>query len=407
MVTDERYDRQTRIKGWNQKKLEDSSAYVIGSGRLSDFMLVDLISIGIGRIYRVGQSEYFPFEKLNPEIYFEQTPEELITLQEADRIIQPDNSQTFVVDCTNDPISKYFSSTISGSKKLKYFSACSSPGSFSFSSIRSGVPLAEYHQEINQKNRQQGLINSMICGAILSDEIRKYLMPLETDMVLEEYEKSLEEPKSLEKKFIQVGAGATGTFAGIALAALGAEILLVDYDTIERSNLNRQFLFYDSIGLNKAEALAQKIRKFGSEKISSLEKKIDERFRIKNFDFSLSCVDNNDARGYMNFASKQSKTPLINCGSSTEGCAASVYVPGKTSCMSCQLGLEPATKKQEKRAAGDCFNPSLIIPNQIAGALVAKVAGDAVNGKYLSYEYQSGIGLESREISEKCFGGCK
>jgi molybdopterin/thiamine biosynthesis adenylyltransferase len=244
---------------------------------------------------------------------------------------------------------------------------------------------------------------------MLTDEIRKYLMPIKSDLVLEEYEKTLSEPGALEKKIVQVGAGATGTFSAMALAHLGADILLIDKDVVHPSNLNRQFLFYDSIGLNKAKALAERIRDFGSGNSYFLEKEIGEDFMVRNFDFMLSCVDNNDARRYMHNASKKSNTPLINCGSSIEGASACVYSPNKTACLECQIGLSEVPEKKDvpKRAVGDCFNPSLIIPNQIAGAFLVKTAYDASKGNYNSWNYQSGLGVEEHAINPKCFGGCK
>ncbi|MEI7718850.1 MAG: ThiF family adenylyltransferase [archaeon] len=406
METSERYDRQTRIAGWNQKKLDESSIYVIGSERLSDFLLADLLSLGFGKIYRVGQSDFFQFQEINPDVVLDQADEKIITSPEADRIITPENPQTIVVDCTNDPVSKFFSSRVSKIKGLKYYSASSSQNSFSFTSLKHEGELMQYHQETNC---DQGLLNSMICSAILADEIRKHLMPLKTDLVLPEYEKTMDEPGKLEKKVIQIGAGATGTFAGIALTSLGADVLFVDYDTVEKSNLNRQFLFYNSIGLNKAKALAEKTREFGSGKIGFLEKKIGPNFQPKGFDFILSCVDNNDARIYMNEASTKSGTPLLNCGSSISGCSAGVYSPGNTACLSCQVGLSEFLEKKNptKRAAGDCFNPSLIIPNQIAGAFAIKTAYDALKGNYSSWEFQSGLGVEDTAIHHTCFAGCK
>jgi len=404
MATAERYDRQTRIVGWDQTKLDKSTAFVIGSEKLSDFLLVDLAALGIGRIFRIGQSNLFPFSELNPEIFLEQTGEEILTSQEADRIISSENPSTVVIDCTNNPKSKFFSSIAAKLKGLKYFSASAGQNSFSFSSEQAGESLFEYHKESGQP---QGPINSMICSAILADELRKYLMPLKTDLVLSEYEREMQEPGRLERKIIQVGAGATGTFTGFALSTLGADLILVDYDTVEKTNLNRQFLFYDSIGLNKANALAEKIRRYGSGKIGFLEKKIAENFRIKNFDFIFSCVDNNDARIYMEEASAQSGIPLVNCGSSIEGCSACVYTPKKTACLTCQTGLKSTKQEVKKRAIGDCFNPSLIITNQIAGALAVKVAYDTSRGLYLSQEYHSGLGIDTQQINDLCFKNCR
>ena len=58
-----------------------------------------------------------------------------------------------------------------------------------------------------------------------------------------------------EATVLILGVGATGSFVASNLAMSGVgSLILVDYDTIELSNLNRQLLFRtEDIGKNKAE----------------------------------------------------------------------------------------------------------------------------------------------------------
>ena len=58
-----------------------------------------------------------------------------------------------------------------------------------------------------------------------------------------------------------VGCGALGSMAAMQLAASGVgHIIIVDFDTVDISNLQRQFFFKTSdVGKNKAEILAQRI----------------------------------------------------------------------------------------------------------------------------------------------------
>jgi sulfur carrier protein ThiS adenylyltransferase len=52
------------------------------------------------------------------------------------------------------------------------------------------------------------------------------------------------------------GCGGLGSNAAVALARAGVgKIILVDFDTVELSNLNRQYYFQQDIGSPKAEAL--------------------------------------------------------------------------------------------------------------------------------------------------------
>lgn len=52
------------------------------------------------------------------------------------------------------------------------------------------------------------------------------------------------------------GCGGLGSNCAVALARLGiGHLVIADFDTIVESNLNRQYFFYDQIGLTKASAL--------------------------------------------------------------------------------------------------------------------------------------------------------
>ena len=52
------------------------------------------------------------------------------------------------------------------------------------------------------------------------------------------------------------GAGGLGSNAAIALIRAGVQnIVIADYDCVEKSNLNRQYFFTDQIGMSKVEAL--------------------------------------------------------------------------------------------------------------------------------------------------------
>ena len=61
----------------------------------------------------------------------------------------------------------------------------------------------------------------------------------------------------LEKVCIGVaGAGGLGSNATMALIRAGVRnVVIADYDSVEKSNLNRQYFFADQIGMPKVEAL--------------------------------------------------------------------------------------------------------------------------------------------------------
>ncbi|MCB2219381.1 MAG: sulfur carrier protein ThiS adenylyltransferase ThiF [Bacteroidetes bacterium] len=74
--------------------------------------------------------------------------------------------------------------------------------------------------------------------------------------------KSLAEIKKiLKKKSIGIaGAGGLGSNCAVALARVGVgKIVIADFDTISKQNLNRQYFFLEQIGQKKVFALADNI----------------------------------------------------------------------------------------------------------------------------------------------------
>lgn len=61
------------------------------------------------------------------------------------------------------------------------------------------------------------------------------------------------------------GLGGLGSNTAVWLARLGVgRLLLVDFDKVELSNLNRQYYFLDEVGEYKAQALVKRLRKINS-----------------------------------------------------------------------------------------------------------------------------------------------
>ena len=70
--------------------------------------------------------------------------------------------------------------------------------------------------------------------------------------------------KNVLKKYTVgiAGCGGLGSNCAVALARVGiGKLIIADFDIIVESNLNRQYFFYDQIGLKKAQALKENINK--------------------------------------------------------------------------------------------------------------------------------------------------
>jgi molybdopterin/thiamine biosynthesis adenylyltransferase len=406
MSENNRYDRQQRIENWDQNKITSASICLIGSDRLSDFLLADFLSMGFGNILRIGYSDFFEFEKINPQINLEQNGEFLASRSEAERMIE----NSIVIDATNDECSKYISSRIAKEKKLPYFSASCDNNSFSLFNSQDYENAGNFHKQINS---DQANLSSIICSAIICDELRKKIMPLKGDISLGSYTyENIHERDCLEDKLriMQIGAGAIGTFASLGLSLINASIFIYDDDRIDDSNLNRQFLFYDSVGLKKAEILAERIKKYTSSNIFGKDKRIENEFQPKGFDAVFSCVDNASARYILNRSCKRYIVPLVNAGSSLNSCDASVSFTNKTLCLDCQRGFKLTEKyleERERRGSAKCFHPSIIISNQIAGGLMVNALLKSMNGVYEKSLYQSGFGINDSTLEKECYSECK
>ncbi|MBN1884752.1 MAG: sulfur carrier protein ThiS adenylyltransferase ThiF [Candidatus Krumholzibacteriota bacterium] len=66
----------------------------------------------------------------------------------------------------------------------------------------------------------------------------------------------------LRRKTVGIaGCGGIGSNAAVSLVRAGVgELILIDHDRVERSNLNRQFFFEEDMGRPKVEALADRLR---------------------------------------------------------------------------------------------------------------------------------------------------
>lgn len=87
------------------------------------------------------------------------------------------------------------------------------------------------------------------------------------------------------------GCGGLGSNAAVALVRAGVgNLILVDYDIVENSNLNRQFFFSDDIGKKKVKALEEKLLQINSQcSIKVVDKKLEKHDICQEF-FSVDIL---------------------------------------------------------------------------------------------------------------------
>ena len=98
-----------------------------------------------------------------------------------------------------------------------------------------------------------------------------------------------------------VGVGGVGSFAAEAIARAGVgNITVMDGDTVQPSNLNRQLIALTStLGRNKAEVMAERINDINPEtSVTALARfyKEDDELDLTAFDWIIDAIDSVDAK---------------------------------------------------------------------------------------------------------------
>jgi len=149
-----------------------------------------------------------------------------------------------------------------------------------------------------------------------------------------------------EAKIAVLGVGGLGGWSALNLACCGVgEMMLIDFDRVERSNLNRQVLYTeDDIGRHKVVAAAERLEAFNSSmRVEAKVQKLDSEEAvieaIKGYDVVIDACDwpAHDIEHWINsacfkvgvaFVAMSHFPPIARVGP--------FYVPGVTGCFECQ-----------------------------------------------------------------------
>ena len=102
-------------------------------------------------------------------------------------------------------------------------------------------------------------------------------------------------------KVLIIGNGGVGSYAAEAIARSGAgSITLMDGDTVQPSNLNRQLVALTStLGRNKAEVMAERIRDIDPDtKVEALARfyLVDDELDLTQYDWIVDAIDDVNAK---------------------------------------------------------------------------------------------------------------
>ncbi len=165
-----------------------------------------------------------------------------------------------------------------------------------------------------------------------------------------------------------IGCGGLGTNAAVHLAGAGiGRLLLVDYDTVEERNLNRQFFYTkEDTGREKCALLAKRLGAYAPETEINYHFGKYEKALADGYEIAIIAVDNIETRRQVNALCKESKTPCINGSINGFFGTAYLYIPEKTPDLEKAGILEETGNKN--------LSPSSTAA--IIGALEAKLATD-------------------------------
>lgn len=143
-------------------------------------------------------------------------------------------------------------------------------------------------------------------------------------------------------KLLVVGAGGIGCELLKNLAATGFRgVALIDLDTIDVSNLNRQFLFRRRhVGAPKADTAAAQVEALVpgaavAPRVGNIKDKAFDADYFRGFDVVLNALDNVEARRHVNRMCLGAGVPLVDSGSTGYNGHVAVIKGGATECYDC------------------------------------------------------------------------
>ncbi|MBF0474887.1 MAG: HesA/MoeB/ThiF family protein [Deltaproteobacteria bacterium] len=152
-------------------------------------------------------------------------------------------------------------------------------------------------------------------------------------------------------RVLVAGVGGLGTVAAQYLAAAGVgRIVLVDYDVVVMSNLNRQILHWESdLGRKKTDSAAEKLSQLNST-VTVIPRylKIDDEITdslVTEIDVVIDALDNLEARQILNRSCVKHRVPFIFGGVNGFKGMVTTILPGRTPCLACLFPNRTGSRK--------------------------------------------------------------
>ena len=214
------------------------------------------------------------------------------------------------------------------------------------------------------------------------------------------------------------GAGAIGNEVIKLLALLGfGHILIVDFDTVEISNLTRSLLFREAdVGRPKSEAAAERAREINPQ-ITVRALQGDLEFDVglgivRSMDLVIGCLDSLDARLALNRACLHTQTPWLNGAIEVTVAEVSLFRYSAGACFECGMSAEMWERRGLRYSCGGLRSSALeakvpttaVVASLAAGYLVQEAlyllhAGRSTDKEGLRYSQKITVSLKPYETA--------
>ena len=208
-----------------------------------------------------------------------------------------------------------------------------------------------------------------------------------------------------------VGVGGLGSVAAFYLAAAGVgRIGLLDHDTVDLSNLQRQILHATrDVGRRKVDSAAEKLRALNPD--VKIEPRA-ERLTLENaagliaeWDFVLDATDNLEAKFLIAGACHLARKPYSHAGITRFYGQTLTVLPGRTACYRCVFQDRPP----EEEALGEPEGPLGGVPGVIGSIQAAEAikhivgCGRLLTNRLLTFD---ALGMRFREVAVQRSADC-
>jgi adenylyltransferase/sulfurtransferase len=191
------------------------------------------------------------------------------------------------------------------------------------------------------------------------------------------------------------GAGALGNEVLKNLALLGVgNLLILDVDHVERSNLSRTLLFREAdIGDSKARAAARAIKSLNPDvRVTAIEG--DLRFvlglgRLHGCTLALGCLDNQGARAFLSRMCVLARVPLLDAGMWALGGEVRAFLSAEGPCFDCTLAPDERRDLWLRYSCSGGFRvaeahspaPTVVTTAAVVGGVLAQETARLLNGQ--------------------------